>query len=65
MNAASRKYGIPVRTISKWGQQGKLDIKLRTDNAIYINETQIKMIAEVFHSLSGRRMLRKVLASSQ
>lgn len=64
INAASRKYHIPVRTISRWGQQGKLNIKLRTDNEVYIDEEQFKPIAEAFHALSGRRTLRKALSIS-
>lgn len=62
IRAASRKYGIPNRTISRWVQQGFIPILLETRNNKYINEQITTEIIAIYKSIKGRRTIRKAIA---
>ena len=65
LRAASRKYKIPDRTISRWVRSGFLPILERTRNELYIDEILFAKIIKSYNSLpdSGRRTINKAIAA--
>jgi hypothetical protein len=53
-SAASRKFGVPQRTISRWVQSGDIPVLKRTNREVYIDETICKKKAEIYLKNPGQ-----------
>ena len=54
IRAASRKYGVPSPTISRWVKRGFIPIISRTKNWLYINEACLREVISKYLGDPGR-----------
>jgi hypothetical protein len=54
LGAASRKYKVHSRTISRWVQQHYIPVLLRTKNALYIDEVKLVEVVRLYKASPGQ-----------
>lgn len=62
LSAASRKYGVPHPTLSRWTKRGYIPVLLRTRKELYVKESALIEIIRIYKKDPGQG--KKVLCST-
>ncbi len=54
LRSASRKYGIPHPTLSRWVKKGYVPILLRTRNELYVNDALLSQLIKRYRQNPGQ-----------